>query len=380
MPLNVNAAVSRIDFTLGAHHYWDSNFARTYEKPDSEHYSQWDAALTLDHSYKSQRFNLRARASQLDYDLYKEMDESYYAGSGFWKSDWLDVWRTGVLWQRQAYAVDRFEFSEQDIVARDDWNVYADFGRVDSLTFQVGGRTSSQTHSNQKRSGLEFDEDEASAQLAYRFSRQSRVYLRGAYGEREYLFPRLLSGIPDTPGEIPEPVVAPPEQFDFDFFRAEVRTEWVISPKSRIDLQWVYFERDGLINEDSGDEMRAEFHWDITQKIQTLWGFRKAQPAQGETSDSPDQIAAFYAHLNWHLTRNLTWSCAFNKSQYDYLPENMAAAPKENIYNLIPLQLRYSFSRKLALELAATYIDRKSSIPARDFDYTRAHIGLQWDF
>lgn len=372
MPLCVNAAGNGVDLTLGANHYWDSNFARANQKPDSEHYSQWDAILAMNYSYRSQQLNLRARASQLEYDLHEEMDESYYTGNGYWKSDWLDVLRTGILWQRQAYAVDRFEFAAQDIVAREDWDIYIDLGRADALNVTLGARTASQTHSNPQRAALEFDEDEGSAQLSYRFSGQSRLYVRGAYGERHYLTSAGASNSPD--------VNALPEQFDFDFILGEVRAEWVLSPKSRLDLQWGYFQRDGFINEDDGDEMRVEFHWDITQKIQTLWGARKAQPAQGETTDSPAQIISFYAQVDWSLTRNLTWSWAVNKSDYDYLPENIYAAPSERVYSLTPVQLRYEFAKRFTLELAATYVDRNSSILLRDFDYTRAQLGLQWDF
>lgn len=376
---SVSAAENSVDLVLGANHYWDSNFARANEQPDSEHFSQFDATLTVNHAYKSQRWNLRARASQLQYDLREEMDESYYSGSGFWKSDWLDSLRTGILWQRQAYAVDRLEFIEQDIVSRDDWNVYADFGRLDSLSFLLGARHSSKTHSNPKRESMEFDEDEASAQISYRFSGQSQLHIRGAYGEREYLSAPSVVDPALDPVIIDSSMVVP-NQFDFDFVRAEVNAEWVLSPKSRLDVQWGYFQRDGFINEDDGDELSVEFHWDITQKIKTLWGARKAQPAQGETNDSPDQLTAFYAQLSWSLTRNLTWSCALNKSEFDYLPGNTFAAPSETVYSLTPLQLRYAFAKQLTLELGATYVERDSLVLARDFDYTRAHLGLQWDF
>ncbi|WP_039911865.1 hypothetical protein [Cellvibrio mixtus] len=386
IPLSGIAAENDVSVTLGANHYWDSNFARLHEKPDSEHYSQFDATLSVNHSYKSQQWNLRARASQLEYDVREEMDESYYAGSGFWKSDWADSLRTGILWQRQAYAVDRLEFVEQDIVSRDDWNAYVDIGRLDSLSLLLGGRHSSKKHSNPKRKSMEFDEDEASAQISYHFPGQSRINIRGAYGEREYLSPRFLSVAPDATAdaEIESGNVAAlayaPNQFDFDFIRAEVNTEWVLSPKSRIDFQWAYFERDGLINEDDGDEISIEYNWDITRKIKTLWGARKAQPAQGEMNDSPDQIVSLYAQLSWALMRNLTWSFSANKSEYDYLPGNAFAAPTEKVVSITPVQLRYAFAKQLTLEFAATYVDRESLVLIRDFDYTRAHLGLQWDF
>lgn len=384
-PLSVNAADSGMDLTLGANNYWDSNFARSSEKPDSEHYSQWDAILTADYAYKSQHWNLRARASQLEYDLHEEMDESYYAGNGYWKSDWTDSLRSGILWQRQAYAVDRLEFIEQDIVSRDDWNIYADFGRLDSLSFMLGARHSSKTHSNEKRKYMEFDEDEASAQISYRFSGDSRIHIRGAYGEREYSSSRTMPVVTTAPDVVAdagtvESLAIASNQFDFDFIRAEVNAEWVLSPKSSLDLRWGYFQRDGFINEDDGDEISAEFNWAITQKIKTMWGARKAQPAQGETNDSPDQVIAFYVQMSWSITRNLSWSGSVNKSEYDYLPGNTFAAPSEKVFSVTPLQLRYTFAKRFTLELAGTYVDRDSQVLARDFDYTTGHLGLQWDF
>lgn len=165
--------------------YWDSNFARAPDA-DSEHYTQSSIYTALNYKVSRQSLSARVRGVRYTYAQRDDLDADFYDGAASWRSQWSHRFKTAVTWNRTAYVVDRLEFFAQDTVARDDFNGILTYGTGNRLSFSAGARQTTQTHSNDLREGLDFDEDEVFAELAYQAGGESTLSLRLRNGEREY--------------------------------------------------------------------------------------------------------------------------------------------------------------------------------------------------
>src|SRR6187431_1733280 len=171
--LSVTAvAQDRFALVLGVQENWDSNFARNPDV-DSEHYTLAAASLSAKQDFSKQQLALSLRGNQYKYDQRDDLDTDFYEGAASWRSNWNTRVKTELTWNRDAYPVDRLEFSGNDVVASDLARAKLIVGTGKHMSFGVGVNQLLQTHSNSLRQSLELDEDEAFIEATYQTSNQS---------------------------------------------------------------------------------------------------------------------------------------------------------------------------------------------------------------
>jgi hypothetical protein len=364
---DVYADYDRFAAGIRVQEYWDSNFSRTPEA-DSEHYTQASLYTTLKYQVSRQALSARVRGVRYTYAQREDLDTDFYDGEASWKSQWGNRLKTEVSWDRMAYLVDRLEFAEQDAVARDDVNAMLTYGTGNRLSFSAGARQTAQTHSNDLREALDFDEEEVFAELAYQASGESTLSLRLRNGEREY----------------PNPL--PSEEFrdlDFEYRQAELQGIWNTSSKTSLKVNVGYIDRLGEINAGKGSLASINGSWTITDKIKLTTGYALTRPPLGEASDSPEQEDSVFINIGWrpqerwNLHSGIKYSRqAYQRSEFD----EFEVTRDENIYSVTPLAADYHFSKLLSFRFESRWVDRQSSIIARDHSFALASLGVAFQF
>src|SRR5690606_35413992 len=126
--------------------------------------------------------------------------------------------KTAIDWTRDAYAVDRLEFVDKDVVARNNLTAQVTLDVGKNIGITLGARDIGQTHSNELRESLDYDEEEGFAAVTYSTANKSSLSVRLREGEREYVHPE-----PDAP-----------QALDFDFRQVELEGLWVLTRKTQV--------------------------------------------------------------------------------------------------------------------------------------------------
>lgn len=358
------ADYDRFSAGIGLREYWDSNFSRTPEA-DSEHYTQATLFTALNFQSSRQALSARVRGVRYTYAQREDLDTDFYDGSASWKSQWSRRLKTELSWNRMAYVVDRLEFIGQDTVARNDAEAMVTYGTGDRLSFSAGARQTAQTHSNDLRETLDFDEEEVFAELAYQASGESTLSLRLRDGVREYPNPVLSDEFIDL---------------DFDYRQVELQGVWNASSKTSLKVNVGYIDRLGGINEGEGSLASINGVWEITEKIQFTTGYALTRPPLGEASDSPEQEDSVFLNIGWRpLAR---WSLysgikysrqAYARNEFD----EFEVTRDENVYSITPLVVDYRFSKLLSVKFESRWVERESSLVVRDHSYALASLGIE---
>ncbi|WP_331344440.1 hypothetical protein [Cellvibrio sp. UBA7661] len=361
------AATDRFSLTLGAQEYWDSNFARSADT-DSEHYTHLYTSLALKERFSKQNFSLNASANRYEYAEREDLDANFYEGQASWRSDWNRRVKTSVAWTRDAYAVDRLEFADKDIVALENLQGQITLNANNSVGFVMGVRQAEQTHSNDLRESLNFDEEEWFAAGTYTTANQSSLGIRLRDGERLYLQPVLIN--PDRNVRV----------LDFEYRQLALEGVWAFTRKTRMGFTAGRFKREGDINEGTGTQALVDFEWNISNKLNLALSYSQSEPAVGETSDSPADIRTSKVVLSWEPSAK--WSLSMDASYSDlaYLARLDDPARDENITIISPLRLTYRLSDSLAIRMNSQWVDRESPLLYRDYDYALAAIGFNFTF
>ena len=354
------------EFVVGisAQEYWDSNINRSADQQDSEHYTQSSAFLGVDKKYGRHHIVGRVKGSRLDYAERTELDASFYDGNASWRSDWTSRLQTEIGWVRIAYPVDQLEFSGKDIVSRDDVNASIIYGSGNRLSIGIGGRQAAQRHSNELRENMDFDEDEALAEIHYQTGSKSRLTLRGRDGQRDYA----------------QSIAEDGRLLDFSYQQGEVEGNWASSAKTRIIANVAFFRREGETNDGTGNQASLEANWMATEKIQFEAGYTLRQPAVGESSDSPERVHGANLGATWKITEKLQWAVDFRYQHQRYPITDELGERDEEVASVSPLAINYRLSDSFTLRLDARWLDRQSPITYRDYDFMQGSAGFSWHF
>jgi hypothetical protein len=365
--VTATAAPDRFKLTLGAQEYWDSNFARN-ANVDSEHYTRTFAALAFNERVSKQRFSLSASGSRYDYAEREDLDANLVEGAASWRSDWSPRIKTAIDWTRDAYVVDRLEFADKDVVTLENLKgqVTLDLSKYWGIT--LGARQAEQSHSNDLREVLDFDEDEWFAATTYTTANKSSLSLRLRDGERLYLLP-FQEG-PD--GSL--------RNLDFEYRQLEIEGTWALTRKTQVGFTIGRFKREGDVNEGTGTQALIDLGWAISEKLKLTLSYSQSEPAVGETSDSPSDVRTGKALLTWEPSSKWQFSMAASHSNLSYLARPTTPARDEKITSISPLVMTYRFSDRLNFHIDSQWVDRESPLLYRDYDYALATVGFNFSF
>lgn len=352
-------AMDRFTLSLGANEHWDSNFARNADV-DSEHYTHSVISLALNERVSKQEFSLGVSGNRYAYAERDDLNVSFYEGNARWRSNWSARVKTDFTWVRDAYAVDRLEFADKDVVARDNFTGQLTMGAGQRLGFTVGARQVAQTHSNEVRENLDFDDDEWFIASTYSTANKSFLSVRLREGERVYGNP-----LPDA--------LTP---LDFDYRQLELEGSWALTRKTQLGFTLGRFKREGEINAGTGTQALIDLDWAMSEKLTLSLNYSQSEPAVGETSDSPSDVRASRVTLGWEPSAKWTFSMAAGYNTQTYVQRLTEPARDERITTLSPIALTYQFSEMLKFRLSSQWVDRESPLEYRDYDYAQASLGI----
>lgn len=357
------AAQDRFTLGVGVQEYWDSNFARNPDV-DSEHYTLAAISLAANQKFSKQQLALGLRGNRYSYAEREDLDAEFYEGNASWRSDWNTRLKTALTWNRDAYPVDQLEFSDKDVVARDDTKAQVTLGTSNRVSITAGASRAVQTHSNSLRQSLEFDEDEVFIAASYQTSNETSLGIRLRDGERIYPYP--------DPNE--------PLTLDFDYQQRELEGSWAPTAKTRLSATIGQFEREGEVNAGVGTQSLVDASWKVSEKLELSLGYTHSEPAVGETTDSPSDVRAGHLKLVWEPGSKWVISMEGRYAEQEYLQRGLEPARDETITSISPLVLTYRFSEGLAIRIDSQWVDRKSPLLYRDYDYALASLGLGLKF
>ena len=352
-------AQDRLTVTLGARELWDSNFARSPDE-DSEHYTHSTAALKFNQSLSKQNILLAVTGHDYRYAQRDDLDESFYEGQASWRSAWSSRFKTSVSWARDAYPVDRLEFQGKDVVARDDFTGQVTVGGGGNLGFTLGAREIAQTHSNDQREYLDYDDTEGFVAVTYTTANESFLSLRMREGEREYQ--NLASS---------EELL-----LNFEYRQLELEGFWALTRKTQLGFTLGRFDRDGQVNAGTGTQALIDFDWAMTEKLKLSLQYSHSEPAVGESSDSPSDIRGSKITLAWDPSDKWMLSMSAGYSTLKYIELGNEPARDETVTSFSPFTVTYLFSETLSVHMNSQWVDRESPLVYRDYDYALASFGV----
>lgn len=356
-PLQLTASVQGIS---------DSNFSRTPFN-DSEQLVLSSAGLRFDNTYGRQRLTAKWQSNHYKYDEHPDFDTTTNTGQLNWKGLFASQINTDIDFRRNSYQVDRLEYFGKDIVTRDDFNAKIGYGNDNKLSFHVGGRQSKQTHSNDERNYLDFEEDEAFVDVGYQTSNKSNVYLRYKSGERTYTHASI------------DPVINPGLQsdfLDFDYNQVELEGEWILTPKTSVSGLVARYKRDGNINDASGSLANISAEWQATEKVNIKGGYTFNEPAIGETSDSPSRVKTVFVSALWQFSSKLSFGSSVSHSIIDYGKLAPEFIRQEKLYSISPLTATFDSGRHWKVKLESGWRKNESPVLSRNYTSRQISAGL----
>lgn len=362
-----SAAPDRFTLGLGAQEYWDSNFARSADE-DSEHYTRAFASLAFKERISKQDISISASGSSYQYAEREDLDANFVEGAASWRSDWSPRVKTAVVWTRDAYVVDRLEFADKDVVALNNLKGEVTLGVSKFWGITFGARQADQTHSNELRESLDFDEDEWFAATTYATANKSSLSVRFRDGERQYLLP-FQEG-PD--GNL--------RNLDFEYRQLELEGTWALTRKTEVGFTVGRFKREGDVNAGTGTQALIDLGWAISEKLKLTLSYSQSEPAQGESSDSPSDVRTSKAMVSWEPGAKWQFSMNASHSDVSYLARQTTPARDEKVTSVSPLAVTYRFSETMSFRIDSQWVNRESPLLYRDYDYALASVGIKLTF
>lgn len=359
--------------SAGAREVWDSNFSR---KPiaDEEEVLHSTASVSVRETFGRQLLTANWQVHKYDYQTYTDFNGTTHSGDINWKGELGSQLNTQLSLSRDSYMVDRFEFFGNDRVDRDELNGRLGFGNNQRLTFHIGGRETHQRHSNGLREGLDYDEQEGFVDIGYQTSSRSTVTLRARSGNRSYINDPFASDLLDPATQLP-----PSDQkrdLDFDYNQAELETEWVLSPKTRVSFTLARYKREGDLNEATGSLATLEGKWQVTEKMGFTGGYSYREPALGESSDSPAKIQESFVALQWDVSHRLSIASNWRYSLRRYESLNANLVRDEHLYIFLPLSISYNIGDHWQIRADSGWRKNESPLEQRQYTSRTASLGI----
>lgn len=350
--------------TASVNSLWDSNFSRgPYD--DEEQATVTAASVNFNKDIGRQRLIAKWRGAHYAFDKHPDFDGSTNNAQLQWKGLIGSQFNTDVEWLRDSYLVDRLEFFGKDIVTRDDFQAKIGYGNNKKLSFHVGGRKSSQSHSNDDRTALDFDEDEGFADIGYQTSNKSSLFIRYRAGTRTYVNP---------------PPDRMPDELDFDYDQVELEGIWALTEKTNISAVVASFNRRGFLNEASGSLATLAADWKATEKLKFEAGYTLRQPAIGETSDSPTEIHNLFGSVAWQYSAKISLASVWRYSKINYEKVSPELIRTEHRYNFSPLSVSYDSGNHWLVRVETGWLKNESPLAYRNYVSRQISAGLVFKY
>lgn len=354
-------------FSAGLQHSYDSNFLRSPEEIE-EQITRAGAGLSYNKQFSAQQISLRLSGSQYRYAERDDLDGSALEGQVSWKSQFTANVSTQLDFQREETPVDKLEFIGKDLVAKEDANARLSFGDSKRFGFILGLHQLDNTHSNEARSELDFEERDFFSELRYRFASSSWMGLR--YREGDRIFATLGSMLGDL---------------DYDYRQWELETAWALTPKTRLTGLVGYFDRTAKSDAASGNDGEGtlasmKLEWAISEKLTSELTYRFNEPAIGETSDAPSDISDSALLLQWQFSPKIQLGFGASYTELFYEESAVVVERTERNITVTPLLISWSYSDATMLRLTSQWMDRHSPLPERDYQGYSVALSLGFHF
>jgi hypothetical protein len=369
--LNISSMAQTVDrgalaFSAGIQHTYDSNFLRTPEEVE-EQITRASAGVQFNKQISAQKVALSINGSQYRYNERDELDSSAIEGKASWRSQFTSNFSSQLDFQRDEAPVDKLEFIGKDLVAREDASARISLGDNRRFGLILGIHQVDNTHSNDDRSGLDFQDQDFFSEVRYRFS-SSWVGLRYREGDRSY--------------ELLNPILG---DLDFDYRQLELETEWSLTPKTKLTGFVGYFDRAAKSegtngNDGEGSLASLALEWAITDKLISEITYRYNQPAIGETADAPSEVSDTVLLIQWRFSPKVQIGFGGSYATLNYEESAVITERTEHNITVTPLLVSWSYSEALMLRLTSQWTDRRSPIYMRDYDGYSAGLALAFHF
>lgn len=354
-----------VTFSAGLGHTWDSNYNRNPAEED-EQITTGRLGVRLLTDISRQRFTASANVARYDHKERGFLDTTTAGGGVAWSGAIGNSLKPHLSWSRREDLIDRAEFEGKDVLTRDETKGGLVISPGQHWQFPVTLRRVEQDHSNSSQEALDYIDEEIEAGARYVSARRSSVGINMIAGQREYPNQNRdrPSGIPDQ-GDL-----------DFDYSRLTLESRWVVSPKTQLEGSLGYFNRDGEANDGSGGLASLDAHWKPTGKVDLSTGVQYAEPAIGESTDSPSEIMRWSIDLEWQATSKVMFGTGYAWIQQDFDANAAREAREETTHRFNPLTARYEYNESLAFVLRTVWIERSSPREDRDYDAAIATLGI----
>lgn len=371
--LMVKTLAAEADDNLSArasiNHTWDSNYDRS---PDafSEQITEASLGAGIRKSIRRQTLSAGIGASRYRHRHRDFLDATLYRGSLRWQGEFGSRISFTLLWDYRDRLADRLDFAGRDIINRDEKKASFNYAVYAGWSLVGGVRDAEQTHSNEDRQSLDFEEYDFNAGVQYRSGRGSRVTLRYTGGERHFSNPASASlSATGARGDL-----------DYDYQRLDFETEWQVTGKTRVTGTIGHFDRDGEINSGKGLKASLQTDWQATEKTILNLTFGYDEPAVGEDSTNPSEIRRLGASASWQWTEKITLNTSA-KVELKQFNDRFARVPRdEEIYYWRPVVLNYAITDMISMRLASGFQQRKSPIESLNYTAREFSLGLSGQF
>lgn len=353
-------------FSAGVQHTYDSNFLRSPDEIE-EQITRAGAGVRYNKQISAQKIGLSISGSHYYYAERDELDGTAIEGKVSWRSQFTSNFSSQLDFQREEAPVDKLEFIGKDLVARDNTNVRLSLGDSKRFGLILGAHQLDNTHSNDERASLDFQEKDFFSEIRYRFA-SSWMGLRYREGDRRY--------------ETSSPILG---NLDFDYRQVELETEWTLTPKTRLTGLVGYFDRAAKSenangNDGEGTLASLKLEWAITEKLVSELTYRFNQPAIGETSDAPSEVSDTALLFQWQFSPKVKIGFGGSYAELNYEESAVVTERIERNITVTPILVSWSYSEAILLRLSSQWMDRHSPIYERDYEGYSATLALGVQF
>ena len=341
----------------------DSNFSRTEQgHEETIHFLGLGVMGAADIS--RQQVKVALKFKQLYYDINQALDTSYVLGDANWRGQIGNKILLDAGLKRDAYAVDPLEYKGKDIIGKNEFLARVGYGTREKLSLWVGGIEINQSHSAIEREILDFDQQEAFVELHAHNGASFQHQLRLSNGERRY-----KTGV-NSSGEF----------IDFDYHQYSYDLKLIKNTDNQFSLGVARFEREGVINSDTGVLWHAQWLWQLTAKVSVQVGYEVNEPAAGEEIEFPTELNDTSAALRWQLSPRWRVESHFLYSEQQYISQISQAERDEIWQRWRPLVLIFSENKKFSAKLDVELYDRKSTLGLRNYEGEKINLMFSLQF
>ena len=362
-----------VNLFAGVSHMRDSNLFRApdgQEESDQVTATYW--GLQLDKQLSLQRFVVDARMTDFRYQ-----DNSYldYMGKDY-KAAWhwsMTPRLHGTLSAAYGEVLNSFvDYTGRlkNIRSTENYRFDAEWEATGGLRLLGGISRHEQKNSQLFLAEGDYSANAAELGLKYVFASGSSVALLGR----------------NTRGEYEERDVNPISLVDtgFEQRNQELRLRWLATPKSRLDLNLGYLDREHehyAQRDFSGAVGSLDYNWDVSGKFRLNAGFRQDLNSYQNFQSSYYRQRSYSISPLWQLGPKTALRARFRRDERDYLGGLMpGAGGREDVLRQMMLSVEWVPASMLMLSLSAQRETRDSNHKEFEFDDRILNFSAQITF